>query len=52
MFGKSGQQTRQLRSSFLVASLMIFCRFFLFPFLWLGNLTGHGDCLVVVGKKD
>jgi len=47
MFAKPGQQTRQLRSSFLVASLMIFCRLFLFPLLWLGNLTGHGDCLVV-----
>lgn len=51
MFAKPGQQTRQLRSSPLVASLMIFCRFFLFPFLWLGNLTGHGDCLVVEASR-
>ena len=47
MFARSGRQTRHLRSPFLVASLMIFCRFFLFPFLWLGNLTGRGDCLIV-----
>lgn len=47
LFAKPGRQTRQLRSSILVALLMILSRFFLFPFLWLGNLTGHGDCLVV-----
>lgn len=52
IFARPGQQTRQLRSPILVASLMIFCRAFLFPILWVGNLTGHGDCLVVVGKKD
>jgi 2-polyprenyl-3-methyl-5-hydroxy-6-metoxy-1,4-benzoquinol methylase len=46
IFAKPGQETRQLRNSLLVAFLMILCRFFS-PFLWLGNLTGHGDCLVV-----
>ena len=51
IFAKPGCQTRQLRSPILVAFLMIFCRFVLFPFLWLGNLNGHGDCLVVVGTK-
>lgn len=51
IFARPGRQTRQLRLPLLVASLMIFCRFVLFPFLWLGNLTGHGDCLVVVAKK-
>jgi len=51
IFAKPGRQTRQLRSSLLVASFMMFCRFLLFPFLWLGNLTGHGDCLVVEAKK-
>ena len=50
IFARPGRQTRQLRSSLLVASLMIFCRFF-FPFLWLGNLAGRGDCLVVEAKK-
>jgi 2-polyprenyl-3-methyl-5-hydroxy-6-metoxy-1,4-benzoquinol methylase len=54
IFAKPGRQTRQLRSSLLVASFMMFCRFLLFPFLWLGNLTGHGDCLVVeaVARDD
>lgn len=47
MFARPGRKTRYLRSSFLIATLMIFCRFFLFPFLWLGNLTGRGDCLIV-----
>jgi 2-polyprenyl-3-methyl-5-hydroxy-6-metoxy-1,4-benzoquinol methylase len=46
IFAKSGRQTRELRNPLLVAFLMILCRFFS-PFLWLGNLTGHGDCLVV-----
>ena len=52
IFAKPGQQTPQLRSPILVASLMIICRVFLFSFLWLGNLTGHGDCLVVIAKKS
>ena len=47
IFARRGRQTRQLRLPLLVASLMIFCRFFLFLFLWLGNLTGRGDCLIV-----
>lgn len=46
IFAKPDQSTRQLRNPFLIAFLMILCRFF-FPLLWLGNLTGHGDCLVV-----
>ena len=51
MFARPGRQTSQLRSPPLVAALMMFCRFVLFPFLWVGNLTGRGDCLVVVAKK-
>jgi len=46
IFAKPGRQTRQLRDPLLVVSLMMLCRFFS-PVLWLGNLTGHGDCLVV-----
>lgn len=48
---RRGRKTRYLRSPLLVAFLMLFCRFVLFPLLWVGNLSGHGDCLVVVGKK-
>ena len=52
IFARPGRQTPQLRSPILVAALMMFCRFVLFPLLWVGNLTGRGDCLVVVAKKS
>ena len=50
-FAKPGQPTRQLRSAPLVATLILLIRGLLFPLLWLGNLTGCGDCLVVVARK-
>ena len=46
IFAKPGQETRQLRNPLFVAFLMLLCWLF-FPLLWLGNLTNHGDCLVV-----
>ena len=46
-FAKPGRMNRYLRSPFLVAFLMLVIRFIFFPILWLGNLIGHGDCLVV-----
>jgi SAM-dependent methyltransferase len=46
IFAKPGLETRQLRNPLFVAFLMLLCRLF-FPLLWLGNLTKHGDCLVV-----
>lgn len=48
---RRGRKTRHLRSPLLVACLMIFCRFILFPLLWVGTLTRHGDCLVVEARK-
>ena len=51
LFSKPGQPTRQLRNPFLVAFLIVLIRCILFPVLWLGNLLGRGDCLVVVAKK-
>lgn len=52
LFAKPSQATMQLRSALLVATLIILIRSLLFPFLWLGNLSKRGDCLVVVaGKK-
>ena len=51
LFARRGRKTRYLRSPFLVGCLMLFCRFVLFPLLWVGNFTSCGDCLVVVGKK-
>lgn len=44
---RRGRKTRHLRSPLLVGFLMLFCRFVLFPFLWLGNLSGYGDCLII-----
>ena len=49
---KRGRKTLLLRSPLLVAFLMLFCRFVLFPLLWVGNLSGCGDCLVVRAKKN
>jgi len=36
----------------LVAGLMGIARGLLFPFLWLGNRLGRGDCLVVKARRD
>lgn len=52
MFAKPGQPTSQLRSAPLVASLILLVRGLFFPFLWLGNLSNRGDCLVVVARKS
>ncbi|MDD3884421.1 MAG: class I SAM-dependent methyltransferase [Gallionella sp.] len=51
LFAKPGQPTRQLRSAPLVASLILLVRCLFFPLMWLVNLTGRGDCLVVVARK-
>ncbi|HEY5993148.1 MAG TPA: class I SAM-dependent methyltransferase [Gallionellaceae bacterium] len=51
LFATPGQPTRQLRSAPLVASLILLIRVLLFPLLWLGNLAGRGDCMVVVARK-
>jgi len=52
LFAKRGQPSSQLRSAPLVASLILLIRGLLFPFLWLGNLSDRGDCLVVVARKS
>ena len=51
IFAKKGKPTKQLRNPILVASLMILVRGMLFPFLWIGNRIGRGDCLVVTARK-
>jgi 2-polyprenyl-3-methyl-5-hydroxy-6-metoxy-1,4-benzoquinol methylase len=50
-FAKRGKQTKQLRNPFIIVTLMLVTRLFLFPVLWLGNRAGRGDCLVVVAQK-
>ena len=51
LFAQFGRPTKQLRNPFLVAALLILIRILFFPFLWLGNRLGRGDCLVVVARK-
>jgi SAM-dependent methyltransferase len=48
---RSGQVTRRLRDVKLVAPLMLIARGLLFPWLWLNNRGGRGDCLIVVARK-
>lgn len=48
LFARCGKPTTQLRNPFLVGLLMLLIRGLFFPFLWIGNRTGHGDCLVIV----
>jgi 2-polyprenyl-3-methyl-5-hydroxy-6-metoxy-1,4-benzoquinol methylase len=51
LFFAPGKVTSQLRSAPLVAGMILFIRGLFFPFLWLGNVSGRGDCLVFVAKK-
>ena len=51
LFAKPGRPTRELRDPVLIAFLMLLVRSLFFPFLWVGNILGRGDCLVVVAKK-
>jgi SAM-dependent methyltransferase len=45
------QPTRAIRRPVPLALLMALARVILFPALWLGNRTGHGDCLVRVARR-
>lgn len=51
LFAKPGLPTRQLRSVTWVAGLVLLVRGVLFPLLWLGNVFGRGDCLIVVARR-
>jgi SAM-dependent methyltransferase len=51
LFASKGKKNRQLRNPFLTLSIMLLARFVLFPFLWLANKCGHGDCLLTVATK-
>ncbi len=51
LFSRHGKPTTQMRNAMLMASLMLFTRGVLFPALWLGNLLGKGDCLVITARK-
>ncbi len=51
VFARRGQPTKQLRNPLLIIFLIVFWRGILFPFLWLGNMLGRGDCLVATARK-
>ena len=51
IFSKRGKPTNQLRSTILVAGLMLIIRMLCFPLLFLGNQLGKGDCLVCIAIK-
>jgi len=50
-FAKKGKKNYAQRSPILLGSFMIFVRFIFFPFLWLGNLIGSGDCLSIEAQR-
>lgn len=51
LFSKPGYATTQLRSTILVAGLMLLIRGLGCPLLWLGNRLGKGDCLLCIAAK-
>jgi 2-polyprenyl-3-methyl-5-hydroxy-6-metoxy-1,4-benzoquinol methylase len=51
LFFVPGKVTAQLRSAPLVAGMILVIRGLFFPFLWLGNLSGRGDCIVLIARK-
>jgi 2-polyprenyl-3-methyl-5-hydroxy-6-metoxy-1,4-benzoquinol methylase len=51
IFSGAPDQPQQLRQPVLVAWLMLVARGLCWPLLWLANVTGHGDCLVLKARK-
>lgn len=52
LFSKPGIPTNRLRSTAVVACLMLLIRVLGFPLLWLGNRVDKGDCLLFIAKKN
>lgn len=52
LYAKPGTPTKQMRIALLVASSVLAIRILLFPILWLGNILGRGDCLVITACKE
>jgi len=51
IFAQPQHPTRQLRSILYVLPTMILARCLLFPFFFIANQTGHGDCMVLFAEK-
>jgi 2-polyprenyl-3-methyl-5-hydroxy-6-metoxy-1,4-benzoquinol methylase len=52
IFAKEGRPTTELRNPMFFAALTVSIRFLMFPFLWLKNRAGQGDCLLVTAAKN
>ncbi len=50
-FSKPKHQNRQLRNPLIVLLTMLVARTLFFPVLWLFDLAGRGDCLLIRAKK-
>ena len=48
---RPGKVTGALRDPRLVVPLILLARGVFFPWLWLNNRLGRGDCLAVVARK-
>jgi 2-polyprenyl-3-methyl-5-hydroxy-6-metoxy-1,4-benzoquinol methylase len=52
LFARRGKTTTMLRNPFPIMTIMGCVRFGLFPLLWLANVCGKGDCIVVEAVKE
>jgi 2-polyprenyl-3-methyl-5-hydroxy-6-metoxy-1,4-benzoquinol methylase len=50
-YAKPGTPTKQMRKALFVAPSILVIRLLFFPILWLGNILGKGDCLVLKAYK-
>lgn len=51
LFARPGRPTGALRNPFLVLGLTALARGLLFPWIWLENRRGRGDCLALRARK-
>jgi SAM-dependent methyltransferase len=51
LFAHPGYKTKLLRNPLIIGILTAVFRGTLFPFFWVGNKLGMGDCLVVTASK-
>jgi hypothetical protein len=48
---RRGRPTTALRRPLAVMALMALARGLLFPFLWLADRAGRGDCLLRIARR-
>lgn len=52
LFARPGRANRQLHNPALVLIFMLLARVVFFPLLWLANVSGRGDCLLVTATRN